>query len=510
MSNAVNRHSHITIILLSVLVGAALAAVALYYPRAQAPVVAQDSPQPSTAAQALEDTFVSVASRTLPTVVKISVVTRGTSGNVGEFDEFFKDMPFFEPFFRDRKGQTPRPRKGMSLGSGWVYSDDGYIVTNSHVVKDAEEISVNLYDKKNDVKQYPAKLVGTDPKTEIAVIKIDAGRKLPTLTLGDSKSVKVGQWAMAVGAPFQLEQTVTVGVISAKGRILDQSDVIRLGDIIQTDASINPGNSGGPLVNLKGDVIGINVAIVSNNRMVPGNVGIGFAIASETAQRVVPELIQHKKVARGWLGVSITELDENDRDFWGVENGGVIVEDITKDGPASKSELQVQDIITAVDGMPVTTTWELQKAIATTKPGATVTADVIRERKTLKIDITLGEMPTKFAGLEKQSELEKIEEPSVLGVVVEPLTEELVQQLDPPVETGVIVSGVEPNGPALAKLRRGDVITKINNSPVRSMAEYKKALQAAKKSGKDYVMVFFARKADEDWLRSHVAIEPEW
>lgn len=523
IGSAVNRHSHITIILLSVIVGAVLTGLVLYYPRAHSQADAQQVTQVPASVQALEDAFVAVADATLPAVVSINVETSGPTGNVDEFEEFFKDNPFFEPFFRDRergeKGEkAPKRRlapRGMSMGSGWIYSEDGYIVTNSHVVRDAVKITVKLHDKDNDDKDYPAELVGNDPKTELAVIKVNAGRKLPTVKLGQSSTLKVGQWVMAIGAPFSLEQTATVGIISAtKNRFLPGQDprYMRIGDIIQTDAAINPGNSGGPLVNMRGEVIGINVAIVSNGFSAPGNVGIGFAIPADTAARVIPALIKDKKVARGWLGISISELDENAQDFFGVPDGGALVEDINPGGPSAKSDLKLRDVIVAVNGEKVRTTWELQKAVSDRAPGEKVLLDVIREKQPAKVEVVLGEMPARYTGLETPGEkpAEVTPEVSALGVVVEPLTSEAIEALQPLTKTGVVVADVDPEGPAMGRLDKGDIITAINNTKIANPEEYRKALEEAKASGKKYVMVFIERRVDDEWTRRSVSVEPEW
>lgn len=517
----VHRHSHITIILLSVMVGVALTAVVLYYPRAHTPVSAQQPEQPPVAASpGLETAFEEVAQRVLPAVVSIIVQTRGgTAGSGDELDleELFRDNPFFEPFFKEfRREGSPKsgPRvfpRGKSFGSGWIYSDDGYIVTNSHVVRGAEKISVKLHDKPGEEKEYPAKLIGSDPKTEIAVIKVDVDRKLPTLSFGSSQNARVGQWVMAVGAPFQLEQTVTVGVISAMGRFLPgQSRFIRIGDVIQTDASINPGNSGGPLVNLRGEVIGVNVAIVSNS-LTPGNVGIGFAIPADTAASVTKDLIQFKKVPRGWLGIKIKDLNENMRDFYGVAEGGVLVESVDEGGPAANSDLKADDVIVAVDGQPVKDTWELQKAIGARKPQTEITLDVLRDKQPVQVKVTLGEMPGKYAGLEDtEKPVEEVDTESPLGLTVENLTPSNAKKLGTKVTKGVVVTEVQPDGPSDGKLEPGDIITQINKTRINNVEDYKAALDAARKEGRKYVVVGFLRKVDDEWMSSREDIEPNW
>jgi serine protease Do len=286
---------------------------------------------------------------------------------------------------------APMPRGG--LGSGWVYSEDGYIVTNAHVVKDATDIRVRLYDRDGDDRQYEAKLIGTDPRTELALLKIDAGRKLPTLGVGDSHALQVGEWVMAVGSPFELDQTVTVGVVSAKGRMLGSGDPrFQMGDIIQTDASINPGNSGGPLVDLDGRVIGVNVAILSGGA--PGNVGIGFAIPAATVERVIPQLKADGKIVRGWLGITIRDLNGNLRDAYKVPDGGALVETMRGDSPAKAGGLREEDVIVGVNGEAVKDSWALQQAVANHRPGEELKLDVVRGGKHEEVRVKLGDIPS--------------------------------------------------------------------------------------------------------------------
>lgn len=523
-ASLVNRHSHITIILLSVIVGALLAALVIYYP--QVHTVANAQTQAAGAGgnimKELDQAFTSVAARTTPAVVSISVETVGGAPGISDDeggpnpDDLFND-PFFGPFFKQfrggggGKGAQPKVQpRGHSLGSGWIYREDGYIVTNSHVVRNADKITVRLHDVEGDETEYPAKLVGTDPKTELAVIKVDVKRKLPTLKLGSSKDAKVGQWVMAVGAPFELEQTVTVGVISAKGRFLPgQSKYIRIGDVIQTDASINPGNSGGPLVNMDGDVVGINVAIVSSG-LAPGNVGIGFAIPSDTARYVVDELIKNKKVARGWLGITIGDLDDNMKDFYGTPQGGALVEGINKDGPAVNSDLKVDDVIVAVDGEKVKDTWDLQKAISVRRPGTEVTLSIVRDKKPVEVKIKLGEMPAKYAGLEEENKQPSATQSSPLGIKVEDLTPETAEQLGIDRTSGVVVRSVNPDGPSAQRLMSGDVITRVNRTVVNSVADYNKAIEEAKAAKAPYVIVGYERQVDGDTVSGRASITPRW
>ncbi|MCD6362104.1 MAG: trypsin-like peptidase domain-containing protein, partial [Armatimonadetes bacterium] len=428
-----------------------------------------------------------------------------------ELEEFFKRFFWYRNTPQDEDDTPPAPQRfrRQGMGSGWIYSEDGYIVTNAHVVDGATKITVELHDRDNDNKEYPAKLVGTDPKTELAVIKVDAGRKLPTLKLGDSDAAPVASWVMAVGAPFQLEQTVTVGVISAKSRFLPGTrEYIRLGDIIQTDAAINPGNSGGPLVNLRGEVIGINVAYRPGQ--FGGNAGIGFAIPANTARRVVPDLIEHKRVARGWLGVEIRDLSEHQKKFFGAENGGAWVSNITDDGPAAKSDLQVEDIIVAVDDTPIPDTWTLQRTIGATAPGTKVTLTVLRNKKEKKIEVTLGEMPDKYAGLSDETEQPAAAEKWPLGIRVGDLTPQLAQDFDLKRQKGVVVERVAGDSPAVGKLIPGMVILKVNGHEVENVKQYREQLDKAKKEGGDAVIFHIEQQTDTGTAVSLVDVDAEW
>jgi len=497
-----HRHTHILIILLSVLAGAAITLVVLYGHGAVRPMPEAGA---QATAEGLESSFVRIAAETKPAVVNITVKTPARAGRFGEMPEEWKRF-FEDPFFRGRppgggEGGEPGPEgPAYSLGSGWVYTDDGYIVTNAHVIKDATDIKVTLHDQENDTKEYPAKVVGDDPRSELALIKIDAGRKLPTLKIGDSKGLKVGEWVMAVGSPFQLEQTVTVGVVSAKGRFLDHPDAkFRIGDIIQTDASINPGNSGGPLVNLKGEVIGVNVAIVSGG--IPGNVGIGFAIPAETVEQVVPVLKAEGHIARGWLGISIRDLNENTRDFYKAPEGGVLVEEIRDDGPAKDSDLQAEDVIVSVNGEPTKDTWSLQKVVASHKPGEELTLGVVRGGKPREVRIKLGETPAAYAGAEeKEKKPEEAAEAGkqVLGLTLEAITPAVAEEKSLPAKEGVYVKAVAPDSEAAEKgLLPNDVILKVNVTEIKTIDDITKVVQQAKEAGDKYIIARIARNTPE-------------
>ncbi len=494
--NSGHRHAHIIMILLSTLLGAAVTLVVLYGRGASNPV-------PQAQAQAplgqFESAFADLAAQVKPAVVNITTRTTETEGPgqiPEEFRKMFPDLPF--PFDQQQpKGEKPQPRQGRALGSGWIYSEDGYIVTNSHAVRGATDIKVRLHDRDGEQRDYPAKLIGNDPRSELALVKIDAGRKLPTLKVGDSKNLKVGEWVMAVGSPFELEQTVTVGVVSAKGRsIMGQTGRFQIGDIIQTDASINPGNSGGPLVNLRGEVIGVNVAILSPG--LPGNIGIGFAIPAETVQTVVPTLKVEGKIARGWLGIAIEDLNENKRDFYKVPEGGVLVTQIRDDGPAKNSDLHAEDVIVALNGEPVNDTWALQKAVGNRKPGEEVTLGVVRAGKRLDVKLTLGTTPGVYAGVQEPEKPEKPEMSAVLGLAIAAITPALAQEQGLAEKTGVYVTAVDPNSEAAEKgLQENDVILKVNSIEVSTVGDVRQAVEAAKKADAKYVIIRVARKNED-------------
>ena len=522
-----HRHAHTIIILVSVLIGLVLGMVACNMPaRTTSPAAAQETP----AAAQLESEFTAVAEKVLPAVVRIDVEVGGGAA-VGEEPEGMEEMPerfreFFRqfPLFGDPGGggqpQMPGPRR-QGVGSGWIYSADGYIVTNAHVVADATKVTVVLHDRGDHEESVPATVVGIDPRTELAVVKVDVNRDLPFLKLGDSDSLKVASWVMAVGAPLQLEQTVTVGVVSAKSRIIEPDPTLpfRLGDIIQTDASINPGNSGGPLVNLRGEVVGINVAYASPGRV--GNIGIGFAIAASTAKRVVPDLMQGKQIARGWLGVQIEELNSNLQQFYGVDYG-VRIAGVDKAGPAAEGGLQVDDIVTAADGTPVRETFDLQREVAGTAPGATMQLTVMRNKQERTIPVTLGTMPAELAGLpgEQAPEVEEQGAYWPLGIAVLPisdLTPEIGQTLG--IETGqgaitgldrdkgVVVRGLEPGSVAAGRVIPGDVIDKVNGTAVTTVDEYREQMTAALDGDQGFVVLHLVRVVDGETRNRVVDIE---
>ncbi len=415
--------------------------------------------------------------------VKPAVVNISTEKTVkmqeSPFDHFFDD-PFFRKFFGDRGGPHggPREYKSRALGSGVIVSKDGYILTNNHVVKDADEIKVLLYDKR----ELKGKIIGSDPKTDLAIIKIDSNH-LPVIKVGNSDKLNVGSLVIAVGNPYGLSHTVTMGIVSAVGRA--NVGIADYEDFIQTDAAINPGNSGGALVNTKGELIGINTAIFSTSG---GYQGIGFAIPSNMAQNVMDSLIKHGKVVRGWLGVSIQDLTTELAKHFDIDaKEGVLISDVMDNSPAEKAGMKRGDLIIEYDGREVKDTFGLRNMVAATSPGSTVTIKVIRDGKEKLITIKIGELP------EKLMAVESVEESTLKGVTVNELTPAIRERLDVSEKVkGVIVSNVDPDSSAHGILMPGDIIQEINKKPVRSIDDYNEAL--SKRDAKKDILLLLYRK----------------
>jgi serine protease Do len=422
--------------------------------------------------------FEQAAAKVSPSVVPIyaeQVVQ--AAGPAGLPDQAFRDF-FGEEFSRRFFGQTPEQKRVQkSLGSGVIVSGDGYILTNNHVVDGADKLTVVLGDKKTHI----AKTIGTDPQSDLAVIRIEA-KDLPAASIGNSDGVRVGQWVIAVGNPFQLMHTVTAGIISAKGR----SDVglATYEDFFQTDASINPGNSGGALADLDGNVIGINTAIASPSG---GNIGIGFAIPINMAKAIMDQLITKGKVSRGYLGVTPQDIDEDLAKALKLsDSSGALVADVAPGGPADRAGLKSGDAVVGFNGSPVADSTSLRRLVAQAAPGSPVTLRVIRDGKSIELKATLAERPKdKEPGDKAPAPNGPPEAGSStrLGLSVQTLSPDIAEQLGyGKAEKGVVIAEVVPGSAAdRARLQRGDVIKDVNRVPVSTAGEFEREMKRFKK-----------------------------
>ncbi|NQT55114.1 MAG: DegQ family serine endoprotease, partial [Desulfobacteraceae bacterium] len=376
-------------------------------------------------------------------------------------DDPFKD--FFDRFFRD---QIPKEHRQKSLGSGFIIDKDGFILTNNHVVENTDEIMVKLADEK----EFPAKIIGRDPKTDLALIRIETDRPLKPLPLGDSDKLEVGDWVVAIGNPFGLGDTVTAGIVSAKYRHIGAGSY---DNFIQTDASINPGNSGGPLLNTSGEVIGINSAIFSRSG---GSIGIGFAIPINMARDLLPQL-KKGKVVRGWLGVMIQKITPELKDKLKLKDEtGALVADVTANGPADKAGIKRGDVIVSFDGKVIKQMKDLPYIVGTTPINKTVLVEVIRKGQKKDFQIKLGELK------EDKESKETGQEKPYLGMTVEELTPQLAQNLGIPETSGLVVVQVNNNTPAAeAGLKQGDIILEIDQITVKKLEQFNKKIQDYKK-----------------------------
>ncbi len=412
-----------------------------------------------------------------PAIVNIS--TTRTVKVSGGGDPFFDD-PFFRRFFGDQFGRQRQPKehKSAGLGSGVIVTSDGYIITNSHVIKDADEIKVTLTDKK----EYAGKVIGSDPKTEIAVVKIEA-KDLPTVSWGNSDSLQVGEVVLAVGNPYGLNQTVTMGIVSALGRA--NVGIADYEDFIQTDAAINPGNSGGALVNIKGELVGINTAIYTTSG---GYQGIGFAIPSNMVKSIMESLIKTGKVVRGWLGVTIQKVTpELAKQFDLKEEAGALVGDIMENSPAEKAGLQRGDIILEYDGKKIEEPYILRNMVANNLPGEVHTALVLRDGKTRKIAITIGELPSDGQQPVETSDVQNV----MKGITVQDMSPELAKKLRIPDKIkGVIISDIDDSSMAAGILAQGDVIQEINRKKVADTTTYTDIVSKIKKDESVLLLIY--------------------
>jgi len=435
--------------------------------------------------------FVVLAKKLKPLVVNISTTQVSEGRGSHEFSSPFGDEDPFNDFWRRFfGGPAPRgPQRQRSLGSGFIIDGDGSILTNNHVVENAQKIVVKLA---ADDQEYEAKVIGRDTKTDIAVIKINAKTNLPAATLGDSDRLEVGEWVVAIGNPFGLDSTVTSGIVSAKGRHIGQGPY---DNFIQTDASINPGNSGGPLINLRGEVIGINTAIFSRTG---GNMGIGFAIPINLVKEVLPQLRGKGKVTRGFLGVLIQKVTPEIAESLGMDKGnGALVANVTKDGPADKAGVKVGDVIIEFDGKEVKDSSDLPIIVARTSVDRRARMKVLRDKKEITLTVSVGE-------LKDEEVVASAPEKGELGLTVQRLTPQMAESLGLDKPEGVVVTAIEPGSAAdEAGIRRGDVIVEVDRKLIRNLDEYKKAVAAIRK-GRG--VLFLVRRGDNTLF---LALKPQ-
>ncbi|NWF75442.1 MAG: DegQ family serine endoprotease [Nitrospirae bacterium] len=443
---------------------------------------------PSVPQQMMETgrAFSDIVNAVSPAVVNIST----TKTIRRETNRFFED-PFFDFFDPFHEFTVPKKWKERSLGSGVVISSDGYIITNNHVVEKADEIRVTLLDKRT----FKGTIIGADPKTDIAIVKIDANN-LPTLSLGDSDNLQVGEFVLAIGNPYGLSHTVTMGIISAVGRA--NVGIADYEDFIQTDAAINPGNSGGPLVNIKGEMIGINTAIFSRTG---GYQGIGFAVPSNMVKLVMDQLIQKGKVVRGWIGVTIQELTPELSQKFGLKSTkGALVSDVMKDSPAAKAGIKRGDIIVEFNGKDVRDVSSLRNMVAQSKTGNEITLKIIRSGRELTLNVLIMELPREIAAIKEDSESDTSETQVLSGITVMDLTREMLRQLGfNKDEKGVVVVRVERGSPAdEAEIKKGDIIKEINKREINNLEDFNRVAGTVKDN--DSVLLFINRGGNKFYV----------
>ena len=411
-----------------------------------APVLAKDLPD-----------FTELAEKQGPAVVNVSTTQTVQAQQGIPQLPFSEDDPFYE-FFKRFAPPVPREFESKSLGSGFIISSDGYLLTNAHVVADADEVTVKLTDKR----EFKAKVIGSDRRTDVALLKIDA-TGLPKVTLGDPAKLKVGEWVVAIGSPFGFENSVTAGIVSAKGRSLPQENFV---PFIQTDVAINPGNSGGPLFNLKGEVVGINSQIYSRTG---GFMGLSFAIPIDAAMDVTEQLRTTGKVSRGRIGVVIQEVTKELADSFGLSKPvGALINSVEKGSPADKAGLEPSDVILKFDDKTVNSSADLPRIVGSTKPGSKVTVQIWRKGASKDISLTIGEIPADEKVAQRSGKRSKTPD-NRLGITLSDLTADQRSELG--IRGGILVEDVQGTA-ARAGIRRGDIILAVNNQDVKSVDQF--------------------------------------
>lgn len=445
----------------------------------------------SIAAMARPESLAPLAEKISPSVVNITTATvvEGRTGPRGIVPEGSPFEDFFREFQDRNNGDGNRPRRSSALGSGFVISEDGFVVTNNHVIEGADEITIEFLSGE----ELTATVIGTDPNTDIALLKVEADQPLPFVKFGDSDAARVGDWVVAIGNPLGQGFSVSAGIVSARNRALSGS----YDDYIQTDAAINRGNSGGPLFNMDGDVIGVNTAILSPNG---GSIGIGFSMASNVVTRVVDQLREFGETRRGWLGVRIQDVTQDVADAIGMEEAaGALITDVP-DGPAKDAGLLTGDVILSFDGVDVEDTRGLVRQVGNSPVGATVRVTVLRDGKTQTIKVVLGrrEEADTAAVSTPSAEPEEPEAKSLLGLTLSPLTDELRENLgiDTTME-GLAVTAIEEASEAFEKgLRTGDIITEAGQQKVTGISDIEARVEAARDAGRKSLLLLVRRGGD--------------
>jgi serine protease Do len=467
---------------------------------------------PAASARQVGDSFADLAARLLPAVVNVSstqtITAKNSPPGAGPEMPVFPPGSPFEQFFKDflnrnHQGQggpdaAPAPaRRAQSLGSGFIIDPAGYIVTNNHVIEGADEVSVTLQDNTT----LKAKIVGRDESGDLALLKVDAGKPLPTVPFGDSSKARVGDWVLAIGNPFGLGGTVTAGIVSARGRDIHQG---QYDDFLQTDAAINRGNSGGPLFNMDGEVIGINTAIFSPSG---GSIGIGFAIPSNMAKLTISQLREYGHARRGWLGVKIQQVTPDIAESLGLKQAdGAMVAGVTDGGPADKAKLRAGDIILKFNGQDVKEMHNLPRIVADTDVGKEVPVVVWRDGKEVTIQTTLAERPSDAqlasAEMPKPADATKPTDISGLGIKIAPISQELKDKFQiQDGQKGVVITDVSPNSTAADRgLKPGDVIVEVQQGAVSSPAEVQSQIDSARKADRKFVLMLIQREGGVQYV----------
>jgi serine protease Do len=493
MSNVVQfRRTTAILTLVAASIGGGLIAAFAVMNHSSAPVavVARADTNTQRVSQ-LSNSFADIIEKASPAVVEISM-TRVIKASEQQTNNPFLSDPFFRQFFGGQ-GLRPRDQREEGLGSGVIISPAGYIVTNNHVVDKATSLKVTL----SDGRDFPAKLVGADPQTDVAVVKINSN-DLPTLPFANSDGARVGDLCFAIGNPFGQSHTVTMGIVSAKGRNLPFEGRGRIQDFIQTDASINPGNSGGALINARGEMIGMNTMILTGGGASfggeAGNIGIGFAVPSNLTKQVMDQLLKHGKVSRGYIGVTLEAVNPELAQQFGLKDThAAVITEVVPGKPGDKAGLKVGDAIVGIDGQKVEDSNDLTLKVTEHTPGSTVALDVIRNGQPMKVNVTLGQRPTAANFGEPGSQEDNgNNEPdnagnsagnvgkTAYGLTVETLTSDLAQQLQLPGNThGVVIDSVDADSPAGDIVTRGDVIMGVNRHPVNNVEEFQRLMSEA-------------------------------